>query len=446
MEQRDLIVTPIVILIVYAVAYWVRPFVTDEVNRKYFIPGLTVRIIGALAAGFIYQFYYGGGDTFAYHTHGSRHIWEAFFESPSKGFQLLFSNGDYQPETYKYASKIWYFDDSQSFFVIRVAALFDLFTFSSYSATAVLFSVVAFIGGWLLFLTFYKLYADFHRWLAFACLFIPTVFFWGSGIFKDTLTLAALGTATFLVYKILIERRMSLLYALPLILCFWVIYSVKIYILLTFLPAILIWISGKYLTFVRSHALKVLLLPLTVILVVFMGYFAIKNVVEDDPHYNLNRIAETARITAYDIRYGWGARTGEGSGYSLGNLDGSFSSMISLAPQAIVVSLFRPFLWEVRNPFMLLSSVEGLILLAITIYVLVKTRAEFIRRMSQPEILFCLVFSLVFAFSVGVSTYNFGTLSRYKIPLMPYYIVGIGLIYYYWNRDRKLSELDETEK
>ena len=30
------------------------------------------------------------------------------------------------------------------------------------------------------------------------------------------------------------------------------------------------------------------------------------------------------------------------------------------------------------------------------------------------------------AFAVGVSTFNFGTLSRYKIPMEPFYLLGIG--------------------
>ena len=69
---------------------------TDSVNRVYFFPALTVKIVGALAVGFIYQFYYNGGDTFNYHTHGSRHVWEAFMDSPVKGMRLLKSDGTIQ--------------------------------------------------------------------------------------------------------------------------------------------------------------------------------------------------------------------------------------------------------------------------------------------------------------------------------------------------------------
>jgi len=48
----------------------------------------------------------------------------------------------------------------------------------------------------------------------------------------------------------------------------------------------------------------------------------------------------------------------------------------------------------------------------------------------DPTIQFCLIFSLVFAFAVGISSFNFGALSRYKIPCLPFYALALILIYY----------------
>ena len=56
MEARDLLVTPIVLVLVYMVAYAVRPLATDSINRKYFIPALTLKIFGGIALGLVYQF------------------------------------------------------------------------------------------------------------------------------------------------------------------------------------------------------------------------------------------------------------------------------------------------------------------------------------------------------------------------------------------------------
>src|SRR5687768_9097843 len=141
-------------------------------------------MFGALALGAVYQFYYHGGDTYAFQSHGSRHIWAAFMDSPDIGLKLLFARGESSPGMWEYSSKIWYFIDQNSYFIIRIAALLDLFTFSSYLGTALLFAVISFTGGWMMFLTFYKRYPSIHRWLALACLFVPSVIFWGSGILK----------------------------------------------------------------------------------------------------------------------------------------------------------------------------------------------------------------------------------------------------------------------
>jgi len=48
---------------------------------------------------------------------------------------------------------------------------------------------------------------------------------------------------------------------------------------------------------------------------------------------------------------------------------------------------------------------------------------------SDPRTLMCFVFAFVFAVAVGISSANFGALSRYKIPCMPFYLIMVILIY-----------------
>jgi hypothetical protein len=177
--------------------------------------------------------------------------------------------------------------------------------------------------------------------------------------------------------------------------------------------------------------------------VIGFAYYTIVKVGEDDARYSISKISETAKVTAYDIRY-WSGRDA-GSGYVLGELDGTIGSMVRLAPQAINVSLFRPYIWEVRNPLMLLSAIESLCLLAFSIYVIAKKRAYFFRAFSNANVLFTMIFSILFAFAVGVSTFNFGTLARYKIPLLPFFLVALILILDYSKSDKKLSEFESKE-
>ncbi|MDH5398959.1 MAG: hypothetical protein OEX02_12485 [Cyclobacteriaceae bacterium] len=447
MGIKDLFVTPFVIMLVLFLAWFVRPMVTNEDTRKYFMPGLLVKIFGALAVGFVYQFYYGGGDTFGYHTHGSVHVWEALVTEPLKGLKMLMAQGGYDFEVYEYSSKIWYYRDPAGYFLIKIAAIFDLFTYATYSGTASLFALLSFAGAWAMYQTFYRLYPAMHKHLALAILFVPSVFFWGSGIFKDTVTLAMLGWAVFAFGKLFIERRKNLFYVLIMLGAFYIIFQLKIYILLCLLPALVLWLFFRSLHRIKNFILRLLVTPAMLALALTIGYFAIQQVGEGHKRYSLENLAMTAKITAYDIRYGWGARDGIGSGYELGELDGTFGSMVRLAPAAINVTLFRPYLFEVRNPLMLFSAVESFATLLLTLFVvyqLYKSK-QFSRILFQPEIIFCLTFALVFAFAVGISTYNFGTLSRYKLPVMPVYLTGLLLIYYKSKREMKLEELESTE-
>lgn len=445
MEIKDFFITPIVLSIIYAVAYFIRPLVTTESTKRYYIPGLTIKIIGAIAVGLIYQFYYGGGDTFTYFTYGSKYIWEAFQDRPALAFKLIFAGADYAPDTFQYASKIYTYGDLSSYYVVRVAGLLDILTFHTYSATACLFAAISFSGLWALFHTFCKMHPRQHFGIAVAVLFIPSVFFWGSGILKDTITLGALGWATFCIYYLLIAKKHIILVSLISALSLYTIYVVKIYILLCFLPAAILWLFSTRISKLKNVVLKLMVAPLLLIISGFIGYYTILKVGEDNSRYDINKLGNTAKITAEWIHY-VSEREG-GSAYMLGDFDYSPMGMIRKFPQAVWVSLYRPHLWEVNNIVMLLSALESLALLIFTIYVFYKVGVgkAFSLITTKPVLLFCFAFSIVFAFAVGISTYNFGSLARYKIPLFPYFVSGLFILLYYSKSDKKRVSLADTE-
>ncbi len=427
MTSKDFIVTPIVFLLLMLIAYLVRKATATEDTKKYFYPALLLKMVGAIGVGLIYQFYYGGGDTYAYFTHGAQHIFDAFQDNFSIGAKLLTANGELDPETYKYSSKIWMYRDPSSYFIVRIAAVFGLLTFSTYSSVALLFAFFSFWGLWLMYQSFYRIYPELKWPFAIAIFFIPTVFFWGSGILKDTVTLGAVGFLVYAFIQIVFERRRIIFNSLLLVLSIYVIYSVKLYILLSLAPALVFWFFIYRIGRIPSLVAKILISPFLLGIALFLAYYVALKAGEDNDRYALDKIAETAQVTAYDIRYWTGKDAG--SGYSLGELDGTIGSMIKLAPQAVNVALFRPYLWEVRNPLMLLSALEALVLFLLFIRLFFKNKLHFIvGSIKVPIILFCLIFSIVFAFGVGISTYNFGTLSRYRIVMVPFFLIALFLI------------------
>jgi len=445
METKDFFIAPIFLVLIYAIAFLIRPFVTEKQNQRYFIPALSLKIIGAISVGLIYQFYYGSGDTFTYFTYGSRYIWEAFQDNPVLAFKLIFAGQEYVGDTFQYASKIYTYGDLSSYFVVRVAGVLDLLTFHTYAATAILFAAISFSGLWAMYHVFYKLFPKQHFGMAIAVLFIPSVFFWGSGILKDTITLGALGWATYSIYSLFIEKRNILLSVLILLLSFYTIYVVKIYILLCFIPAAILWIFYLRIGAVKNVVVKVIIAPVVLGIAGVIGYYSVLKIGEDNPRYDVENLANTAKITAEWIHY-VSEREG-GSAYTLGDFDYSPAGMLRKFPLAVWVSLYRPYLWEAHNIVMLLSALESFALLLFTLYVMYNVgfihTFKLISR--EPVLIFCFIFAIVFAFAVGVSTYNFGSLVRYKIPMYPFFVSGLIILLSYSKRDRKRLVLDATE-
>jgi hypothetical protein len=135
------------------------------------------------------------------------------------------------------------------------------------------------------------------------------------------------------------------------------------------------------------------------------------------------------------------------SSFSLGiEYDGSVGSLLQMAPAAINATLFRPYLWESKKVSTLLSSLESLTIMLFTLFVFFKVgHFNFLKTIFKyTMVMFCFFFSVLFALFIGATTLNFGTLVRYKIPCMPFYVIAIILIYERWNTHKKASQKKEA--
>ncbi len=430
MELRDLIVTPTLLILLYFLAYNLRVKVCTVHTKKYFIPALTIKFFGAILLGLVYQFYYGGGDTFGYTSFGAHYVWEAFTNQPVTGINLIFGDNVYTPQNFQYASRMWYFDDPPAYFIVRLTGLFALFTFDTYSSQALLFATIGFSGLWALYSSIIKAYPRLHLPIAVAIFAVPSVVFWGSGIMKDTITLSAVGWVIYALFEIFFFKNRSGFNYLILFVSIWVISVIKVFILFCLLPTGLIWIYLLYIRQIKSIVLKIIVQPLLLIIPVSISILGLLYLTEGNQRYSFNNLLKTAEITAYDNSV-WTVRS-EGSGYNLGDYDFSPTGLLRKFIPAVWVTLFRPYLWESNSIVMLLSALESLILLIFTFYLLVRIGLfNLVKTVkSDPFITACLIFTITFAFAVGVSSGNFGSLVRYKIPVIPFYLTALFICSY----------------
>jgi hypothetical protein len=205
--------------------------------------------------------------------------------------------------------------------------------------------------------------------------------------------------------------------------------KIKVYILLGFMPALAIWLLTTYSSRIKSSGAR-FMVKLAFIAVAIVGFLYFAQVFAKElQKYSLENIAKTAAVTRDWLAYSSGD---EGSAYDLGEFDPSIGGMLTKFPQAVVVTLFRPFPWEARKVIVMLSAIEALIFSWFTIQAFRRNGfGNSIKLIGKdPNVLFCLVFSVVFAFAVGISSYNFGALSRYKIPALPFYGAFLVILLY----------------
>ncbi|MCC2547900.1 hypothetical protein LJY25_15730 [Hymenobacter sp. BT175] len=445
MEVKDIFLVPIYLLIFYGLAVAIRPKVTNAFTKKYFMPALTVKFVGAVGLGLVYQFYYGGGDTFNYTKH-STIIYNAFGDSPAAGLKLLFATvGEFDRTTVQYSSQMYWYQSGTEYFVVRIAAAAALLSFNSYGVIALFFAVISFSGVWAMYITFVWAYPLLYKRLAIAVFFLPSVFFWGSGVMKDSLCLGALGWVFYGFYFATVVKRNVLFSSIVGLLGAYVLITVKVYILLSFMPPALLWIVLENNRRIKSAALRMLLKPFFLLLGVGAGYLGATNLTASDERFAVDKIGERTKINQ---EYLYSLTKDQGSAYNIGTIDGSLGSIATVAPQAIIVALFRPFLFEARNPVMLLSALEATMFMYLTFMMFYRT--GFLRSFRMiggtPIVSFCFLFAIVFAIGVGTNSGNFGTLVRYKIPLMPFFLAALYIMEYQANSAKKLARLASTEK
>jgi len=213
---------------------------------------------------------------------------------------------------------------------------------------------------------------------------------------------------------------------------------IKPYIFIALMPGSILWLYSSKVKEIKSKVIKALIAPFLLSIALFTSYYVFTNIGSQLGQYSsidniLNKAVATQRDFVTNKDYG------EHS-FDIGEFDTSTSSLLGKFPAAVVAGLFRPFVWESKNVVMLIAALENILLMGLSIFLIIKIGVfKFFRYISkEPILFFSVVFSLIFAFSVGVTTANFGAMVRYKIPAIPFYLSSL-LILNHFYRIRKMG-------
>ncbi len=400
---------------------------------RYFMTGFFLKVFGGLAFVIIHVYYYKYGDTFLYHR-GATVLSQTFLDAPLDYFRLLAAgNANLPPDLHEFSNAISYSRGAEEWLMVKLLSPVVFISFHSFLVTTLFMSLIAFWGAWKLYRVFDDLLPAKPLLNFCAAFLLPSVLFYGGGIMRDTLTLAGINLIIYGLYFTVYKRQFSWRKYLLIAAAMYFVFYLKGYVLIAFVPGLLFGLNAVLKGSVgnklmRQAASLVFLFVSLIILYLgpqFLGATSAKYTTE----------AITGKVKGF---HSWHTDLG-GSVYNLGEVEYTPLGLVKKIPAALNVTFFRPYFWESSSLVMLISAIESALLFVFFIYVIVKLRWRlFALIRAEPILITFVLYCLIFGFVVGFTSFNFGALGRYKIPI--YSLFVFALVFLHQKIDQKGTE------
>lgn len=366
-----------------------------------------VKMAGATARYYQVVIIYESGDAFKYHRIGSEiaPIWRSFEvpEVTGGGFGTQVTG--------------------------QVTGLIYTLGVPSLIVSFMIFASLALVGMLLFYLAFRRTVPGWGALPYFVLLFfLPTMLFWPSSTGKDALIVLALGAISYGAALAFAHRVGASLvfFAFGLAISGLIRPHIPVIAIGSLLLAALLSTAGR---FGLNRWARLALVALATVALVYLVPLASTRLGVDEGLETF--LAEQQRVTT------------KGGSAVAGT---PVASPLDL-PEATLRVLFRPFPHEASSIGMLLSSIEGLALLALVLW---RTPTFWANRnvlRRVPYLLYSLGFSLAFIIAFS-SIFNFGILARQRSQVIPFLLAAIvGLGWHRWSQTETahLNSMEEEE-
>jgi hypothetical protein len=407
LSQLDLIVGVFSILVVIASAtiYFARIRPVWELGLV--IGALCVKLLACVVYSALIVRHFGGGDTLGYHQEGIV-LAEAIRND------LFWGSRNYLA-----ADPFFLPSGSSTSHMYSLSGLVHFLTFDSFLASSVLFSVFGFAGQVLLYHTFTERYPDprLRWWWRVGILFFPTLTFWSAGMLKDSVGLWGLGLTLWGMHRALGDGRLYNYFLV--LLGVYVLILFRLQVVPVLLIAVVPWVLQAQGVRSRLQHMRVQGRRTSVrVALLAGGFLGIWIAGKLESRFSLAEIPQAIAIQSGLYESIGGAST------EIIAIP-TWSGLIASAPAALVLTLFRPFPWEAFGILGLFAAAENLILLVLTVRMVARFRGHpglFQAVLRIPMFTTCLVFVVLFGIALGAATPNLGSISRYRMPLIPFFV------------------------
>jgi hypothetical protein len=396
------------ILLLTLVVFWLHRREEKGVLKKFFLPGLLFKIMGGLCLGWIYRYYYHVGDTLSYFQDGTRLADWATTDAHSFLSFLWNSNQDYP------VFDQLHLQEPRALFLSKVTALLVLSGAGHYELISIYFSLFSFASTWYIVKTISRFYPHLKREAVVAFLFFPSCVFWSAGLIKESISMMGLFFIAAFILHVVHRTRLSIGHWLFFIFSLWIVWSLKYYYLAVFLPIGITTIVVARFVLPRLPMMNLGWLVL-IWLVIFIVPLYIASLLHPNfyPEQFLEVIVSNYRAFI--------SISSPGDVILYNDLEATPASIFIHAPWALISGLYRPFPWEAGTIFQGIIALENIILIVLSLSVWWQKRQR-ISSADQLVLMSIVLYIILLCIFLALSTPNFGTLSRYRVGFLPFFV------------------------
>lgn len=375
-----------------------------------------LKVFAAVALGIVYTYYYkpfDESDTYLFFADGTT-MAGSLSNSFSDFIKLLFGVGEVNSDLAEYYAKmsLWSKDFNYEMYndnrpLIKLNAIFSLFAFGYYYVHSVFFAFLSFCGSFLIFKTLYCRFSGKKILLIISVFLLPSVVFWSSGVIKESYIIFILGLFVYAFFKLL-DGEFSVKNIVLLLIAASLLLTVKLYVVLCIVPAAAAAIVVK-------KSMKFVAFKLASVLILFTVSIVVFSIVSN---YDLFYIISKKQNDFINMALSSGKA---GSLYDIPVLSPDFISVLRNAPLALFNSLTRPFFTDSGSFVLNFAATENVLVVLFMIFCFVFGSIK--KSLSEPLIVFSLVFAVLFLIICGLTTPVLGSLVRYKAPAMPFLMI-----------------------
>jgi hypothetical protein len=282
----------------------------------------------------------------------------------------------------------------------------------NYWVSAAYFSLLSFICAWMLHRQITTIFTDTTKASSVAFLFFPSIVFWSSGLEKESIALGGIYFLTTEFLKVISSSKTNKLFWLLVIPFGYMIWGLKYYWAIIFFDSVF---TGLLIWFLASQFLTIKKYSIAFWILSFIGIGVLLSFMH--PNFYLDQFLGVI-ISNYND---FAELSDPGNLIHYYQLKGTIASLLINSPWALLSGLFRPVIGEGRGLLGFAASFENFLLLILFVSALINFKKIF--SYQHQIILFAAIsYCQVLCIFLALSTPNFGTLSRYRVGFLPFFV------------------------